>query len=183
MITEIEKYIPFIEKVAQQLVGDSIQRRIDYEDVRQEALIRATKGIKTIRDEEDEKVVFAWFRKTTENAFFDLCRHNTRDKRTVAKERSATIQIEGQSVHPEQFKPSPHTGPETSALRSEATRKLSEAIGSLPEREQRIASARHEQLQSIAQIAKKEGMTEIAVQSILQRSMEKIRHKLSKDYL
>ncbi len=175
----LEEFRPVLRLRAQQLHWDPrLHRRLDWEDLAQEALLRALERLPQFAGATRAEFV-AWLLKVLDSVYKDRLDREFAGKRDPAREQALATAVADSSARLEAFLAAQDSTPSQRAVREETLVRLAAALDGLPEDERRVVVLRHLAGATMAEIAEQVGRPQTTVSRLLLRGMTKLREKLT----
>ena len=164
--------------LAQSHLGSKLRRKLDPEDLVQEAMQRGHKHFETFEGRDDPERTKAWLLAIMKNVLTDVLKHFAADKRELAKEQSAALDLNQSALGVEAFLAADQTSPSMAVARNEEMQKLARGLQNLPDDARNIVVMKHLQNMTLQQIADATGKTVPAVAGLLRRGLARLREYL-----
>ena len=157
-----------LEVMAHNEVGPRLRARLSAADLVQQTCLSAIRNFDDFRGE-DERQFVAWLRGVHQRNVTDVVRqHTIAAKRAISAEQP----LDDSTPHDASSET-----PSRRVARNEASARLGEAIGTLPESQAEAVRLRYLHQLSLKEIAVRMGSTDVAVASLLKRGLAGIRQR------
>lgn len=176
----LDRFRPYLNVIAQRLLDDRIQGRLDFSDVVQATYLEASRDFHQFRGESIESFL-AWLRNILRNNVSTVHQeHLAAQKRSARREvnlhRPATS--DASSMQMEHLVPSEASSPSQRLMRSEAAAVLAACIEQLPETQGMAIRMRYLEGMSLKEISDRMSKSEMAVAGLLKRGLQGLRTEM-----
>jgi len=158
--------------VVRGLLGKTLRRRVDSDDVLQESLLEASKLFLASREAAamGDAEFIPWLRQIIENKIHNLSRTHVKGKlRSVRKEERL------ESNHETNRLPAPQKSPSAEAAVAEEAARLRDAIARLSPQEKNVVTLVHLERLRLAEAAERLGKTAGATSVLLHQALQKLK--------
>ncbi len=176
----LDRFRPYLNVIAQRLLDDRIQGRLDFSDVVQATYLEASRDFHQFRGDSIESFL-AWLRNILRNNVSTVHQeHLAAQKRSARREvnlhKSATS--DASSMQMEHLVPSEASSPSQRLMRSEAAAVLAACIEQLPETQRTAIRMRYLEGMSLKEISERMKKSEMAVAGLLKRGLQGLRTEM-----
>lgn len=176
----LDRFRPYLNVIAQRLLDDRIQGRLDFSDVVQATYLEASRDFHQFRGESIESFL-AWLRNILRNNVSTV-----HQEHLAAKKRSARREVnlhrpatsDASSMQMEHLVPSEASSPSQRLMRSEAAAVLAACIEQLPETQGMAIRMRYLEGMSLKEISDRMSKSEMAVAGLLKRGLQGLRTEM-----
>jgi RNA polymerase sigma-70 factor (ECF subfamily) len=173
----LESFRGYLALLARSHWNPRLQGKLDPSDVVQQTLVQAWQGLDGFRGQTDGEVR-AWLRRILTHCLADHARSFSRDKRSLARERSLEDQVTESSSRLEAWLDDQQSSPDERAERAEQLVELAAALEALPEAQQEVIALHHLHGLGLAEIGQLIGRTPAAVGGLLKRGLRTLRSEI-----
>jgi RNA polymerase sigma-70 factor (ECF subfamily) len=171
-----ERFRNYLRILAEASMDPRLKRKIDPSDLVQETLIRAHRARGQLRAQ-DEAGVAAWLRKILANQLANARRDHLRERRDLRQERSLEAMLARSSAELAALGMT-SSSPSGRLERQEALLRLADALAALTEAQREAVLLKHWNGWTLAEIARRQGRTPVAVAGLIHRALKSLREEL-----
>ncbi len=177
----LNRFRPYLNVIAQRLLDERLQSRLDYADVVQIAFLEATRDFDSFRGDSVESLL-AWLRHILKNNISTAHQqHLTAQKRSARKEVTLRVSSEsgGSSLGMQDMVPSESSSPSQRMMRDEASVVLAACLEQIPETQREAIRMRYLEGMSLKEISERIAKSEMAVAGLLKRGLRALREEMA----
>jgi RNA polymerase sigma-70 factor (ECF subfamily) len=168
----LERHRGFLKVLAQRMLSNRVQARLDASDVVQKTCLSVQQGIGEFRGESTMQFL-AWLRQIHEANIQKALREHLAQKRDIAREGGATA-AEIESLVADSTQPTPSQR----ILRDERAVRLAAALEHLPEDQREAVRLRYLEGLSLAEVGQALGRSDKAASALILRGIATLRKRL-----
>ena len=176
--SQFEPHRAYLELYAEARIEPKLRRKIDAQDVVQEAFLAAYQGIDSMPKTDENNDIRRWLTEILKHELFDLRRKFYSQKRNLRQERSVDANMDQFNAGIEALVPADHTSPSGAANRNEQTSRLAKAIRDLKACQREVILERYINGRSIQEICEIVEKSPSSVAGLLYRGMARMRDLL-----
>jgi RNA polymerase sigma-70 factor (ECF subfamily) len=173
----LDRFRPYLNVIAQRLLDERLQGRMDFGDVVQATYLEASRDFHQFRGESIESFL-AWLRNILRNNIATAHQEHLATQKRSAK-REVNIRKGGasgaSSMEMEYLVPSDASTPSQRLMRSEAAAILAACLEQLPETQRDAIRMRYLEGMSLKEISDRMKKSEMAVAGLLKRGLQGLR--------
>jgi len=173
----LNRFRPYLNVIAQRMLDDRLQGRMDSADVVQTTYLEASRDFPQFRGESVESLL-AWLANILRNNVATAHQeHLVTQKRSARKEVVLRVASEsgGSSLGMADFIPSESSSPSQRLMRDEAAVVLASCLDKIPETQREAIRMRYLEGMSLKSISDRTGKSEMAVAGLLKRGLRALR--------
>ena len=173
----LNRFRPYLNVIAQRMLDDRLQGRMDSADVVQTTYLEASRDFPQFRGESVESLL-AWLANILRNNVATAHQeHLVTQKRSARKEVVLRVASEsgGSSLGMEDLIPSESSSPSQRLMRDEAAVVLASCLDKIPETQREAIRMRYLEGMSLKSISDRTGKSEMAVAGLLKRGLRALR--------
>jgi RNA polymerase sigma-70 factor, ECF subfamily len=176
----LNRFRPYLNVIAQRLLDDRLQGRLDFADIVQATFLEASRDFPQFRGETVESFL-AWLRNILRNNVSTAHQeHLATQKRSAHREiklgRSASGS--GSWVTLEGLLPSESSSPSQRMMKNEAAVVLAACLEQIPSTQREAIRMRYLEGMSLKSISERMGKSEMAVAGLLKRGLQGLRQEM-----
>lgn len=176
----LDRFRPYLNVIAQRMLDDRIQGRLDFSDVVQATFMEASRDFDSFRGESVESFL-AWLR--------NILRNNVataHQEHLVTQKRSARREVRmasptgdpGSEVQLANILPAETSTPSQRIMRDEAAVVLATCLEQIPDTQREAIRMRYLEGMSLKEISRKMDKSEMAVAGLLKRGLQGLRDEM-----
>ncbi len=176
----LDRFRPYLNVIAQRMLDDRIQGRMDFADVVQATFLEAARDFDAFRGETVESFL-AWLRHILKNNVATAHQeHLQTQKRSARREipMMGTGGAEGGEFNFTHSLPSDASTPSQRVMRNEAAVVLASCLEQIPETQREAIRMRYLEGMSLKQISDRMNKSEMAVAGLLKRGLQGLRDEM-----
>ena len=176
----LNRFRPYLNVIAQRLLDERVQGRLDFADVVQTTFLEAARDFHDFRGESVESFL-AWLRNILKNNVSTAHQqHLATLKRSARKEIVLRVSSEsgGSSLGIEDIVPSESSSPSQRMMRDEASVVLAGCLEQIPETQRNAIRMRYLEGMSLKEISHRMTKSEMAVAGLLKRGLRALREEM-----
>lgn len=173
----LNRFRPYLNVIAQRMLDDRLQGRMDSADVVQTTYLEASRDFPQFRGESVESLL-AWLANILRNNVATAHQeHLVTQKRSARKEVVLRVASEsgGSSLGMADLIPSESSSPSQRLMRDEAAVVLASCLDKIPETQREAIRMRYLEGMSLKSISDRTGKSEMAVAGLLKRGLRALR--------
>ncbi len=173
----LNRFRPYLNVIAQRMLDDRLQGRMDSADVVQTTYLEASRDFPQFRGESIESLL-AWLANILRNNVATAHQeHLVTQKRSARKEVVLRVASEsgGSSLGMADLIPSESSSPSQRLMRDEAAVVLASCLDKIPETQREAIRMRYLEGMSLKSISDRTGKSEMAVAGLLKRGLRALR--------
>jgi RNA polymerase sigma-70 factor (ECF subfamily) len=173
----LNRFRPYLNVIAQRLLDERLQGRLDFSDVVQITFLEASRDFQDFRGDSVESLL-AWLRNILRNNVSTAHQqHLAAQKRSARKETTLRVSSEsgGSSLGMADIVPSESSSPSQRMMRDEASVFLASCMDQIPETQRDAIRMRYLEGMSLKSISDRTGKSEMAVAGLLKRGLRALR--------
>lgn len=177
----LNRFRPYLNVIAQRLLDERLQGRMDFADVVQTTFLEATRDFHQFRGDSVESLL-AWLRNILRNNVSTAHQqHLAAQKRSARKETIIRIASEsgGSSLGMEDVLPSESSSPSQRMMRDEAAVVLAVCMDQIPESQREAIRMRYLEGMTLKEISTRINKSEMAVAGLLKRGLRALRDEMA----
>lgn len=177
----LNRFRPYLNVIAQRLLDDRLQGRMDFADVVQTTFLEATRDFDNFRGDTVESLL-AWLRNILRNNVSTAHQHHlAAQKRSARKEVVLRVSSEsgGDSLGLADIVPSESSTPSQRMMRNEASVVLADCLDQIPDTQRDAVRMRYLEGMSLKEISDRTGKSEMAVAGLLKRGLRSLREQMN----
>jgi RNA polymerase sigma-70 factor (ECF subfamily) len=177
----LNRFRPYLNVIAQRLLDERLQGRMDFSDVVQTTYLEATRDFDSFRGDTVESLL-AWLRNILRNNVATAHQqHLAAQKRSARKETMLRVASEsgGSSMGMADILPSESSTPSQRLMRDEAAVVLATCMSQIPETQRDAIRMRYLDGMSLKEISDRLGKSEMAVAGLLKRGLRALREQMN----
>jgi RNA polymerase sigma-70 factor (ECF subfamily) len=177
----LNRFRPYLNVIAQRLLDDRLQGRMDFADVVQTTFLEATRDFDNFRGDTVESLL-AWLRNILRNNVSTAHQHHlAAQKRSARKEVVLRVSSEsgGDSLGLADIVPSESSTPSQRMMRNEASVVLADCLEQIPDTQRDAVRMRYLEGMSLKEISDRTGKSEMAVAGLLKRGLRSLREQMN----
>lgn len=176
----LNRFRPYLNVIAQRLLDERIQSRLDFADVVQATFLEASRDFDAFRGETVESFL-AWIRHILKNNVATAHQeHLATQKRSAHREISMAVPAggDGSAVDLGAALPAETSTPSQRVMRDEAAVVLATCLEQIPETQREAIRMRYLEGMTLRQISDRMGKSEMAVAGLLKRGLQGLRDEM-----
>jgi RNA polymerase sigma-70 factor (ECF subfamily) len=176
----LNTFRPYLNVIAQRMLDDRIQGRLDFSDVVQATFLEASRDFHSFRGETVESFL-AWLRNILKNNISTAHQeHLATQKRSARREVSmaAPAGDNGSEVQLANMRPAETSTPSQRLMRDEAAVVLANCMEQIPDTQRDAIRMRYLEGMSLKEISQKMDKSEMAVAGLLKRGLQGLRDEM-----
>ncbi|MFN9436980.1 MAG: sigma-70 family RNA polymerase sigma factor [Planctomycetota bacterium] len=176
----LDRFRPYLNVIAQRMLDDRIQGRLDFADVVQATFMEASRDFDSFRGESVESFL-AWLRNILRNNIATAHQeHLVTQKRSARREISMATPTgdPGSEVQLANILPAETSTPSQRIMRDEAAVVLATCLEQIPDTQREAIRMRYLEGMSLKEISKKMDKSEMAVAGLLKRGLQGLRDEM-----
>jgi RNA polymerase sigma-70 factor (ECF subfamily) len=176
----LNTFRPYLNVIAQRMLDDRIQGRLDFSDVVQATFLEASRDFHSFRGETVESFL-AWLRNILKNNISTAHQeHLATQKRSARREVSmaAPAGDNGSEVQLANLLPAETSTPSQRLMRDEAAVVLANCLEQIPDTQRDAIRMRYLEGMSLKEISQKMDKSEMAVAGLLKRGLQGLRDEM-----
>jgi RNA polymerase sigma-70 factor (ECF subfamily) len=176
----LNRFRPYLNVIAQRLLDDRVQGRLDYADVVQATYLEASRDFTQFRGDTVESFL-AWLRNILRNNVSTAHQeHLVTQKRSARREVSlrGTGSSDGSQGEFAHVLPAETSTPSQRVMKNEAAVVLAACMDQLPETQREAIRMRYLEGMPLKEISERMGKSEMAVAGLLKRGLNGLRDEL-----
>jgi RNA polymerase sigma-70 factor (ECF subfamily) len=176
----LNTFRPYLNVIAQRMLDDRIQGRLDFSDVVQATFLEASRDFHSFRGETVESFL-AWLRNILKNNISTAHQeHLATQKRSARREVSmaAPAGDNGSEVQLANMLPAETSTPSQRLMRDEAAVVLANCLEQIPDTQRDAIRMRYLEGMSLKEISQKMDKSEMAVAGLLKRGLQGLRDEM-----
>jgi RNA polymerase sigma-70 factor (ECF subfamily) len=176
----LNTFRPYLNVIAQRMLDDRIQGRMDFADVVQATFLEASRDFHSFRGETVESFL-AWLRNILKNNIATAHQeHLATQKRSARREVSmaAPAGDNGSEVQLANLLPAETSTPSQRLMRDEAAVVLANCLEQIPDTQRDAIRMRYLEGMSLKEISQKMDKSEMAVAGLLKRGLQGLRDEM-----
>jgi RNA polymerase sigma-70 factor (ECF subfamily) len=176
----LNTFRPYLNVIAQRMLDDRIQGRMDFSDVVQATFLEASRDFHSFRGETVESFL-AWLRNILKNNISTAHQeHLATQKRSARREVSmaAPAGDNGSEVQLANMLPAETSTPSQRLMRDEAAVVLANCLEQIPDTQRDAIRMRYLEGMSLKEISQKMDKSEMAVAGLLKRGLQGLRDEM-----
>ncbi|MFN6131030.1 MAG: sigma-70 family RNA polymerase sigma factor [Planctomycetota bacterium] len=176
----LDRFRPYLNVIAQRMLDDRIQGRLDFADVVQATFMEASRDFDSFRGESVESFL-AWLRNILRNNIATAHQeHLVTQKRSARREISMATPTgdPGSEVQLANILPAETSTPSQRIMRDEAAVVLATCLEQIPDNQREAIRMRYLEGMSLKEISKKMDKSEMAVAGLLKRGLQGLRDEM-----
>jgi RNA polymerase sigma-70 factor (ECF subfamily) len=176
----LNTFRPYLNVIAQRMLDDRIQGRLDFSDVVQATFLEASRDFHSFRGETVESFL-AWLRNILKNNISTAHQeHLATQKRSARREVSmaAPAGDNGSEVQLANILPAETSTPSQRLMRDEAAVVLANCLEQIPDTQRDAIRMRYLEGMSLKEISQKMDKSEMAVAGLLKRGLQGLRDEM-----
>ena len=176
----LDRFRPYLNVIAQRMLDDRIQGRLDFADVVQATFMEASRDFDSFRGESVESFL-AWLRNILRNNIATAHQeHLVTQKRSARREISVATPTgdPGSEVQLANILPAETSTPSQRIMRDEAAVVLATCLEQIPDTQREAIRMRYLEGMSLKEISKKMDKSEMAVAGLLKRGLQGLRDEM-----
>jgi RNA polymerase sigma-70 factor, ECF subfamily len=177
----LNRFRPYLNVIAQRLLDERLQGRMDFADVVQTTFLEASRDFHGFRGESVESFL-AWLRNILRNNVSTIHQqHLAAQKRSARKEIVLRVSSEsgGSSLGMADIVPSDSSTPSQRLMRDEAAVVLASCLEQIPESQREAIRMRYLEGMSLKEISDRVSKSEMAVAGLLKRGLRALREQMT----
>lgn len=177
----LNRFRPYLNVIAQRLLDERLQGRLDFGDVVQTTFLEASRDFGSFRGETVESLL-AWLRNILRNNVSTIHQqHLAAQKRSARKELNLRVKSESgdSSLGMADIVPSDSSSPSQRMMRDEAAVVLANCLEQLPDTQRDAIRMRYLEGMSLKEISDRTGKSEMAVAGLLKRGLRTLRDQMA----
>jgi RNA polymerase sigma-70 factor (ECF subfamily) len=176
----LDRFRPYLNVIAQRMLDDRIQGRLDFSDVVQATFMEASRDFDSFRGESVESFL-AWLRNILRNNVATAHQeHLVTQKRSARREVSMASPTgdPGSEVQLANILPAETSTPSQRIMRDEAAVVLATCLEQIPDTQREAIRMRYLEGMSLKEISRKMDKSEMAVAGLLKRGLQGLRDEM-----
>lgn len=176
----LNRFRPYLNVIAQRMLDDRIQGRMDFSDVVQATFLEASRDFHSFRGDTVESFL-AWLRNILKNNISTAHQeHLATQKRTARREVSIASPAgdNGSEVQLANMLPAETSTPSQRLMRDEAAVVLANCMEQIPDTQRDAIRMRYLEGMSLKEISQKMDKSEMAVAGLLKRGLQGLRDEM-----
>ena len=176
----LNRFRPYLNVIAQRLLDERLQGRLDFSDVVQTTFLEASRDFQSFRGDSVESLL-AWLRNILRNNVSTAHQqHLAAQKRSARKEITLRVTSEsgGSSLGMADIVPSESSSPSQRMMRDEASVFLASCMEQIPETQRDAIRMRYLEGMSLKDISDRMSKSEMAVAGLLKRGLRTLREEM-----
>jgi RNA polymerase sigma-70 factor (ECF subfamily) len=176
----LNRFRPYLNVIAQRLLDERLQGRLDFSDVVQTTFLEASRDFQSFRGDSVESLL-AWLRNILRNNVSTAHQqHLAAQKRSARKEITLRVTSEsgGSSLGMADIVPSESSSPSQRMMRDEASVFLASCMEQIPETQRDAIRMRYLEGMSLKDISDRMSKSEMAVAGLLKRGLRALREEM-----
>ena len=176
----LNRFRPYLNVIAQRLLDERLQGRMDFADVVQTTFLEATRDFDQFRGDSVESLL-AWLRNILRNNVATAHQHHlAAQKRSARKETLIRVSSDsgGSSLGMAEILPSDTSSP-SQRMRDEAAVVLAACLEQIPETQRDAIRLRYLEGMALKEIADRMQKSEMAVAGLLKRGLRALREEMA----
>lgn len=177
----LNRFRPYLNVIAQRLLDERLQGRMDFSDVVQTTFMEAARDFESFRGDSVESLL-AWLRNILKNNVSTAHQqHLAAMKRSARKETVLRVASEsgGSSLGMADIIPSESSSPSQRMMRDEAAVVLASCLEQIPETQRDAIRMRYLEGMSLRDISIRMEKSEMAVAGLLKRGLRALREEMA----
>ena len=176
----LNRFRPYLNVIAQRMLDDRIQGRMDFSDVVQATFLEASRDFHSFRGDTVESFL-AWLRNILKNNISTAHQeHLATQKRSARREVSIASPAgdNGSEVQLANMLPAETSTPSQRLMRDEAAGVLANCLEQIPDKQREAIRMRYLEGMSLKEISQKMDKSEMAVAGLLKRGLQGLRDEM-----
>lgn len=177
----LDRFRPYLNVIAQRLLDERLQGRMDFADVVQTTFLEASRDFDQFRGDSVESLL-AWLRNILRNNVATAHQHHlAAEKRSARKETLIRVSFDsgGSSLGMAEILPSHTSSPSQRMMRDEAAVVLAACLDQIPETQRNAIRMRYLEGMALKEISDRMQKSDMAVAGLLKRGLRALREALA----